>query len=335
MTLQENIDIRDRHTFHLPVRTRYWADFENTDELISLLRNETLANLRKFPVGEGSNLLFLKDFDGVLLHSCISSVSFTEADGRVLVRAGSGVKWDTLVEKTVEQGLSGLENLSGIPGNVGASPVQNIGAYGAEAADSVFKVEALDVRTLQMRTFTNEECRFGYRNSIFKNELKYCFIVCYVTYSLSIDFKPNTNYGDLNRLVAEKGGSTLRNVRDAILEIRNQKLPDPLQTGNAGSFFMNPEIPVNQFRALQDKWPEIPNWPLPSGLIKIPAAWLIDQSGWKGRSLGNAAVHDKQALVLINPGSATGNDIANLSQTIVSDVNERFGIQLRPEVIFL
>jgi len=231
--------------------------------------------------------------------------------------------------------LERLENLSGIPGDVGATPVQNIGAYGSEAKDSIVLVEALNMETLELKTFTNAECQFGYRDSIFKKELKNKFIVCYVTYSLSNHFKPNLKYGDLNERMEKAGGICLKNVRKAILEIRNSKLPDPQIIGNAGSFFMNPEIPKSQFEALKTHYPEMPSWPINEAIVKVSAAWFIDKAGWKGKSLGNAAVHDKQALVLVNLGNAVAADILNLSEHIIEDVKSQFGITLHPEVIFI
>lgn len=336
MPLLENCSLRDKHTFHMDVRTRYWADYESVEELRTLLKDSRFKDIPKFPVGGGSNLLFTQDYNGLLLHSVIRDIQAeTLPNGRIRVKAGSGIVWDHLVAFSVGQGWSGLENLSGIPGEVGASPVQNIGAYGSEAKDTIVSVEALDVETLETKTFTKEACRFGYRDSIFKNELKNKFIVCHVTYELSTTFVPNLKYGDLNARMEEWGGPSLENVRDAILEIRSSKLPDPEKLGNAGSFFMNPEIPSERFQSLKIQYPEMPNWPLDNGKVKVSAAWCIDRAGWKGKSLGKAAVHDKQALVLVNPGQATASDIIELSNHIIADVETQFGITLKPEVIFI
>ena len=336
MPLFENMPLRNKHTFHMEASARYWADFESIEELRSLLQDNRFKALPNYPVGGGSNLLFTKDYPGLLLHSSIRSIEHSEKTmEHVLVCVGSGVVWDDLVAYTVERGWSGLENLSGIPGEVGASPVQNIGAYGSEAKDSIAFVEAVDIKTQELRIFTNEDCRFGYRDSIFKNLLKNQYIVCYVTYILSKRFIPNLTYGDLNEHMEKAGGISLKNVRNAILEIRGSKLPDPLLIGNAGSFFMNPEIPRSQFEVIQSNYPDIPNWPLDNDLVKVSAAWCIDKAGWKGKTLGNAAVHDKQALVLINPGKAVASDILNLSNRIIEDVKSQFGITLCPEVIFI
>lgn len=335
MPLFENIQLRDKHTFHLNASSRYWADYESVDELVNILKDKRFDGLPIFPVGGGSNLLFTQDYPGLLVHSALCTLEATEMDAEVHLRAGSGVVWDDLVAFAVEHAWSGLENLSGIPGEVGASPVQNIGAYGSEAKDSILLVEALNVETMQVQTFTNEACQFGYRDSIFKKGLKDKFIVLYVTYCLSKTFTPNLKYGDLNERMEKAGGPSLSNVRNAVLEIRGSKLPDPLLIGNAGSFFMNPEIPLVQFEAIKLRFPEIPAWPLGEDKIKISAAWCIDKAGWKGKSLGNAAVHDKQALVLINSGKAEATDIINLSNRIIQDVQALFGIQLHPEVIFI
>lgn len=336
MPLFENMQLRNKHTFHLEASSRYWADFESVDELCNLLRDKRFNALPKFSVGGGSNLLFTRDYPGLLLHSTLHSIESTErADGKILVRVGSGVVWDDLVAYAVEHGWSGIENLSGIPGEVGASPVQNIGAYGSEAKDSIVLVEALNVETLEMKAFTNADCQFGYRDSIFKKELKNKFIVCYVTYCLSNIYIPNLKYGDLNERMEKTGGISLKNVRNVLLEIRNSKLPDTKVTGNAGSFFMNPEIPRKQFEALQIKYPEMPSWPINEDTVKVSAAWCIEQAGWKGKALGNAAVHDKQALVLVNPGNAVAADILKLSDRIIQDVKAQFGIKLHPEVIFI
>jgi len=335
MPLFENMQLQDKHTFHMEATTHFWADFESVEELRNLLQDNRFKNMPKFSVGGGSNLLFTKDYPGMLLHSTIQSIEPIKNADDVQIRVGSGVVWDDLVDYAVEHGWSGLENLSGIPGDVGATPVQNIGAYGSEAKDSIVLVEALNMETLELKTFTNAECQFGYRNSIFKNELKNRFIVCYVTYRLSKYFIPNLKYGDLLERVDKSGGANLKNVRNAIIEIRGSKLPDSNLIGNAGSFFMNPEIPKNQFEALKVHYPEMPSWPINEAIVKVSAAWFIDKAGWKGKSLGNAAVHDKQALVLVNPGNAVAADILNLSDHIIEDVKSKFGITLKPEVIFI
>jgi UDP-N-acetylmuramate dehydrogenase len=336
MPLFENCPLADKHTFHIAAETRFWADYDTIGELQSLLRDDRFKGLPILPVGGGSNLLFTKNFPGLLLHSNLKTLEKVGEEGdSVLIRVGSGVVWDDLVAYTVENGWSGIENLSGIPGEVGASPVQNIGAYGAEAKDCIEWVDAMDLKTLQIKRFSRKECRFGYRNSIFKQELKNKFIVCYVTYRLSITFNANLKYGNLAGHLEKMGGVTLTSVRKTILEIRNEKLPDPSVIGNAGSFFMNPEIPSSHYQELLESWPQMPGWPLENGLVKVSAAWCIDQAGWKGKSLGNAAVHDKQSLVLVNSGKATAAEVIVLCNRIVKDVRTKFGIALHPEVLFI
>jgi UDP-N-acetylmuramate dehydrogenase len=336
MPVFDDIQLRDKHTFHIDAKTRFWADFESVEELRNILKDSRFTNCPILAVGGGSNLLFTQDYPGLLVHSALKSIEATpQEDGNVLIRSGSGVAWDDLVAFSVRMGWSGLENLSGIPGDVGASPIQNIGAYGSEAKDSIVLVEALDLKSLEMKTFTNADCAFGYRNSIFKKDLINQFIVCYVTYRLSETFHPNIRYGDLSRRLEEAGGATLENLRETVLSIRSEKLPDPNVQGNAGSFFMNPELPETHYRMLQAKWPEIPAWPQENERVKISAAWCIDKAGWKGKSLGNAAVHDKQALVIVNLGKAVAVDVLNLSQQIVNDVEKMFGVRLQTEVLFV
>jgi UDP-N-acetylmuramate dehydrogenase len=336
MQLFEHFPLKDRHTFHIDAFARYWADFDSVEALRSVLKDPRFATLPKLAVGGGSNLLFTGNYEGLLLHSTIQDLEFIpDGASMVRVRAGSGLCWDDLVEATVRRGWCGLENLSGIPGNVGASPVQNVGAYGAEAKDCIVSVEAMDVHTLEMHTLSNADCRFGYRDSRFKKEWKDRFIICYVTFSLSKEFKPNIRYGELTRHLEEQGGVTLEGVRQVILNTRAAKLPDPEVLGNAGSFFMNPEIPNEQWERLRTRYPDMPHWLLENGRVKVSAAWCIDKAGWKGKRLGNAAVHDKQALVLVNVGGATAGEVTALCEQIVQEVEGMFGIRLKPEVLFI
>ncbi|MDD4923089.1 MAG: UDP-N-acetylmuramate dehydrogenase [Bacteroidales bacterium] len=336
MQVIEHCSLKKKHTFHIDAEARYWVDFDSREDLCNVLLDNRFLGMSMLSVGGGSNLLFTRDFPGFLLHSNIRTIELIDEDAQsVLVRVGSGVVWDDFVAYAVDKDWSGVENLSGIPGEVGASPVQNIGAYGSEAKDTIEIVEALNLETLQMDRFSKSDCQFAYRNSIFKNSLKNRFIVCYVTYRLSKILNANIQYGDLAIRVQEKGAVSLQNIRQSILEIRGEKLPDPAVTGNAGSFFMNPEVPVEQYRALKANWPQMPGWPQENGKVKISAAWCIDQAGWKGKSLGNAAVHGRQALVLVNPGTATAADIVALSDRIMDDVKSMFDIDLHPEVLFI
>ena len=306
-------------------------EFANEDELKSALTGAVKPLLF---MGGGSNLLFLNNYSGTVLHSVIDNINIVaEDDNSVSVRVGSGVVWDDFVAYCVEKGWWGVENLSLIPGEVGASAVQNIGAYGVEVKDVLQSIEAISVDDLSKRIFTNAECNYGYRDSIFKNSLKGKYVITYVTYRLSKKANPNIGYGALKSVLAEN--PSLKEIRDAIIAVRNSKLPDPKVYGNAGSFFMNPVIPMEQFVALQSRYPDIPSYPASDGYIKVPAGWLIEKSGWKGKSLGNAAVYEKQALVLINRGGATGMEVKHLADTVIADVKEIFGITLHAEVNYI
>ena len=315
----------------MDVKADRLIEFANEDELKSALTGAVKPLLF---MGGGSNLLFLNNYSGTVLHSVIDNINIVaEDDNSVSVRVGSGVVWDDFVAYCVEKGWWGVENLSLIPGEVGASAVQNIGAYGVEVKDVLQSIEAISVDDLSKRIFTNAECNYGYRDSIFKKSLKGKYVITYVTYRLSKKANPNIGYGALKSVLAEN--PSLKEIRDAIIAVRNSKLPDPKVYGNAGSFFMNPVIPMEQFVALQSRYPDIPSYPASDGYIKVPAGWLIEKSGWKGKSLGNAAVYEKQALVLINRGGATGMEVKHLADTIIADIKEIFGITLHAEVNYI
>lgn len=315
----------------MDVKADRLIEFANEDELKSALTGAVKPLLF---MGGGSNLLFLNNYSGTVLHSVIDNINIVaEDDNSVSVRVGSGVVWDDFVAYCVEKGWWGVENLSLIPGEVGASAVQNIGAYGVEVKDVLQSIEAISVDDLSKRMFTNAECNYAYRDSIFKKSLKGKYVITYVTYRLSKKANPNIGYGALKSVLAEN--PSLKEIRDAIIAVRNSKLPDPKVYGNAGSFFMNPVIPMEQFVALQSRYPEIPSYPASEGYIKVPAGWLIEKSGWKGKSLGNAAVYEKQALVLINRGGATGMEVKHLADTIIEDIKEIFGITLHAEVNYI
>lgn len=336
MQISENISLKDRHTFHVQAKARYWADFSSVEELEKILEDKRFDNLRRFVVGGGSNLIFDGDFDGLLLHSSISGIEIIgEDEDNVFVRAGSGMVWDDFVAYAVDRGWCGAENLSGIPGNVGATPVQNIGAYGAEAGKIIASAETFNLETHKNETISHDDCHFGYRDSIFKHEFRNKYVICYVTFCLSKRFVPNIRYGDVAAKIEEKGGINLKNIRQTILEIRHEKLPDPDITGNAGSFFMNPVIDPELYLKLKSEYPDIPGWKQDDGKYKVSAAWCIEKTGWKGKTLGNAGVHSRQALVLINAGNATSDDIKNLYGKIQEDVLNLFGISLHPEVLFV
>lgn len=318
------------NTFGIAAKARLFVEYDSEAELQALLKD--VAGLPLLHVGGGSNLLFTKDFDGVVLHSGIRGIEVLEEnDETALLRAGAGEVWDDFVAHCVAQGWSGVENLSLIPGEVGASAVQNIGAYGVEAKDVIERVEAVSLADGTLRTFVNSDCRYAYRQSIFKQELRGQYAITHVVYRLSRQFVPQLDYGNIRAQLEGVEQVTAQAVRDAIIRIRQSKLPDPQVQGNAGSFFMNPVVPREQFEQLQKDYPQIPHYDAANG-VKIPAGWLIEQCGWKGKSLGRAAVHDRQALVLVNNGDATGSDVLALSNAVCADVKERFNIDIRPEV---
>ena len=255
----------------------------------------------------------------------------------IFVRCGSGEHWDDVVDYCVSNGWSGLENMSYIPGTVGASAVQNIGAYGSEAKDVIYRIEAIDLSNGESVTFKNEDCNYSYRKSNFKTIWKGRFFITHVTYLVKKEFQPNVCYGNIKAVLAEKGIEvpTLSQLREVIIEIRKSKLPEPSEEGNAGSFFMNPIVSRSTFEALLAQYPDMPHYFVDEEHEKVPAGWLIEQCGWKGKTLGNAGVHAKQALVLVNKGGASGNDILTLCNTICNDVQSKFGITIHPEVNIL
>lgn len=327
-TSKTNISILPYNTFHLDVKAREVIEYTTIEDLQSILLEHKGQPM--LAVGEGSNLLFTKDFDGILLVSRMAKAKATkETQTEVWIEAESGLKLDSLIEQLVAMELTGMENLSYIPGTVGASAVQNVGAYGREAKDVIEEVHTLSVADAQPRVFTNAECRFGYRDSIFKNELKGQYIVTSVVYKLQKNGPLYLDYGNL-RSAMEGQPMTAEAVREAVIRIRKQKLPEVSELGSAGSFFKNPIIPEAQFLALQQQYPTIPHYS-----YKIPAAWLIEQCGWKGKTMGGAQCYPQQPLVLVNTGNATAQDIINLAQAIIDSVQQRFGITLHPEVNYI
>lgn len=336
MKRQENYSLLEHNTFGMDVRAALFFEYDTEDELRTILKSDDFARYERYiHIGSGSNLLFGTDYDGIVMHSAMRTLEvIADADDHVLIRVGSGYVWDDLVAHCVKQGWSGIENLSAIPGEVGASAVQNIGAYGVEVKDVIARVEAMALDGT-MHTFTNEECRYGYRDSIFKRELRGEYIITHVVYQLEKTPSYRLDYGDLRIRVEATGEPTLQAVRDAVTAIRDSKLPDPKVLGNAGSFFTNPVVPRLQYEALKEQYPNIPSYPIDEDHVKVPAGWLIDSAGWKGRSLGRAAVHDRQALVLVNLGGATGQEVMTLAERICEDIYNRYGIRITPEVNFI
>ena len=333
MTIRDNCSLADRNTFGMDIRADSLIDWASTDELKNVLHDIEQPILM---IGGGSNLLFMGDFRGTVLHSTISSIEVIGGDSdHVHVRVGAGVVWDDFVAWCSINGYWGVENLSAIPGEVGASAVQNIGAYGVEAKDVIDTVQTICLADGSERDFTNAQCRYAYRQSIFKNELKGQYAVTYVIFTLSKVAQPKLGYGAIAQEVERLGGPTLENIRKAVIAIRESKLPDPKLRGNAGSFFMNPVISEREFNIIRSNYPDVPSYPAPDGMVKVPAGWLIEKTGWKGRSLGPAAVYEKQALVLVNKGGATGVDVKRLADTIIEDVKQKFGITLTTEVNYI
>jgi UDP-N-acetylmuramate dehydrogenase len=336
MRTAQHISLIPYNTFGIDVKADYFIEYDSVDDLYSILQSEIVKSTRILCIGGGSNLLFLNDFKGVLLHSTIQSIEKVQEDNEhIYLEVGSGVVWDDLVAYTVANGWGGVENLSLIPGEVGASAVQNIGAYGVEVQDVITVVKSLEIKTSKPVIFSLEDCRYGYRNSIFKNELKGKYIITSVVFRL--DKKPvyKLNYQHLETEVFKHGDVTLQNIRQTIIDIRESKLPDPKILGNAGSFFMNPVIPKQHFQELLVQYPQMPHYFVSEAEEKVPAGWLIDQCGWKGKQIGNAAVHEKQALVLVNKGGATGAEIVHLASEIQKSVKEKFGIDIKPEVNYI
>ncbi len=331
--IKENFSLKKYNTFSFDVKCSYFSTFSKVDELKELIIIHINNKYPLMVLGGGSNILFTTDFEGLIIQSIIKGVEIiSETNEYVDVRVGSGENWDEFVGYCVQHDWSGIENLSLIPGFVGTCPIQNIGAYGVEVKDTITKVETIEIDSLNDFVFSNAECNFGYRDSIFKKELKGKHVITYVYFRLKKKSEFVLNYGNLNEELQKYNLINLKNIRQAVIDIRNSKLPKPEDFGNAGSFFKNPEVKAVKFDELKRNYPTIPSYPQGNSRVKVPAGWLIEQAGWKGKNIGNAGVHSKQALVLINLGNATGNEVLNLAKEIQNSVNQKFGIQLEMEV---
>lgn len=328
---QENYSLLRHNTFGIDAKCKRFIEYSSVEEAQQVARTITDADRPLLILGGGSNLLLTGDYNGTVLHS---GIRFLEQTDECHVRCGSGFIWDDVVDYCVANNLYGAENLSIIPGEVGASAVQNIGAYGAEAKDLIECVEAVEIETGQICRFTNTECAYSYRQSKFKHAWKNRFLITAVTYKLSKTYNPKLDYGNIRVALAAKGidNPTAIQLRETIIDIRNAKLPDPKVLGNAGSFFMNPVISTHKYNQLAQQYVGMPHYTIDSEYEKIPAGWLIEQCGWKGKALGKAAVHNKQALVLVNCGGATGSEVVQLYKTIQHDVKQKFDIEIKPEV---
>lgn len=340
MIEQNHYNLRHHNTFGITAYCHRFVEYSDVEQLRALLPQLKASGCEWLHIGGGSNLLFTRDYPGTILHSAITGIEVCPSDDdQVLVTAGAGLVWDNFVEWTLRQGYYGLENLSLIPGEVGASAVQNIGAYGVEAADRIAYIHTIDTTDGQKRCFAAEDFHYAYRHSLLK-EPEHCgrYIVTHVTYSLALHYTPVLTYAGLRNQLSERhidvATLTATVLRDIIVEIRRVKLPDPQVVGSAGSFFMNPIVSTEQWIDLQRVFPDMPHYPAHDG-VKLSAGWMIDQCGWRGRALGKAGVYDRQALVLVNLGGATGSDVVQLSDTIQRDVHEKFGVLLHPEVIFI
>ena len=329
MVNKVNYSLLSHNTFGIDAKCCRFMEYSTVEEAQEIARQLQQPYLL---IGAGSNLLLTDDFDGTVVHSALKGIE-TQSDSRIC--CGSGEAWDEVVAWCVGHGLYGAENLSLIPGEVGASAVQNIGAYGAEVKDLIASVEAVEIGTGKLCVFSREECQYGYRDSRFKHEWKNKYLITHVVYQLSTDEShQSTEYGNIRSELDRRGIQmpTAAQLRQVVIDIRNAKLPDPKVTGNAGSFFMNPVVERSKYEELQAQYPDMPHYYIDADHEKIPAGWMIDQCGWKGKKLGRAGVHDKQALVLVNCGGATGEEIVTLCKQIQQDVQAKFGIDIHPEV---
>jgi UDP-N-acetylmuramate dehydrogenase len=336
MRISENYSLLKHNTFHLDVKTRWFVEYENEEDLQKLLRDEYFFSQQFWHIGQGSNLLFLNDFNGVIVHSAIRGIEvLSEDEEYVRLKVGAAEDWDTFVAYCVGEGWGGIENLSLIPGEVGSSAFQNIGAYGVEASDSIEEVHAYSLQTGEKKLFTREECNYSYRHSFFKEEEnRGLYYITHVVYRLNKHPQFHLDYGNVGNALAGKP-VTLQTVREAIIAIRESKLPNPEIIGNAGSFFTNPYICIAHYEGLKKYYPDIPCYPVNDEVVKVSAAWLIDQCGLKGKTCGGAAIYEKQALIIVNQGNATGKDIADLAEIVCREVKKKFSIELQPEVNYI
>lgn len=334
MEIQPDFSLKKYNTFGIEAKAKQFVAVHSTEELKTVLQQN--QNQKKFILGGGSNMLLTKDIDALVIHVDLKGKKIlSETDDFVLVQAQAGENWHEFVLWTIAQDFGGLENMSLIPGNVGTTPVQNIGAYGTEIKDTFVSCEAMEMASQQIKTFANADCRFGYRESVFKQDLKDRFIITSVVFKLTKrNHKINTSYGDITAELAKNNIANpgLKDVSNAVIAIRQSKLPDPKVLGNSGSFFKNPIVPKADFEKIHAKFPEMKFFPVSDTEVKVPAGWLIEQAGFKGQRFGDAGIHKNQALVLVNYGNATGQEILNVSKEIQRTILEKFGIAIEAEV---
>jgi len=338
MTIQQNISLKPYNTFGLEATARFFVEIASLEELKSILQNPDYQSINKLFLGGGSNILLTKNYDGLVIKINLKGIEkASEDDVHVYIRAGAGENWHQLVMYCVENQYAGMENMSLIPGTVGAAPMQNIGAYGVEIKDIFEELQAINLETFAIETFKLEDCNFGYRESIFKHQAKGKYVITSVTFRLNKTPIYKVGYGDIQKILEEMNVKSLniKAISDAVISIRKSKLPDPAEIGNSGSFFKNPEIPKAQYEDLKERFENIPSYPINETTVKVPAGWLIEQAGWKGFRDGQIGVHARQALVLVNYGGGKGEQIKALSAKIQASVLEKFGISLSAEVNFI
>ncbi|MEJ6776093.1 MAG: UDP-N-acetylmuramate dehydrogenase [Crocinitomicaceae bacterium] len=331
-----NINLKEHNTFGISVNSARFATFTSVDDLTQILAKRDSSKL--LVLGGGSNILFTQDFDGLVLKNEIKGFEIIHQDNDLVqVKVGAGEVWHDFVLKCIDLRFAGVENLSLIPGSVGASPMQNIGAYGVEIKDVFIELQAYHIGSGKIRIFSNEECQFGYRESVFKREFKDQYIITSVTYELNMSGRINSSYGAIQQEIEKNGINhpTIKDISDAVIKIRSSKLPNPKEIGNAGSFFKNPIVDKEVLSNIQASFEKVPNYPAADGKVKLAAGWLIEQAGWKGKTIGNHGVHKNQALVLVNYSDALGNEILALSTQIIDDITEKFGVTLEREVNIL
>ncbi|MBT1705206.1 UDP-N-acetylmuramate dehydrogenase [Chryseosolibacter indicus] len=335
-TISQNVDLLPYNTFKIRATARYFTSVSNVDDVKSIFDSELFQKHKHLIIGGGSNLLLTGDFNGLVIKNDIKGINVVqENEDTIMLKVGAGENWHKFVMYCVDRNYGGVENLSLIPGTIGAAPMQNIGAYGVEIKEVIHTVEAIEISTGDVRVFSNAECQFGYRESIFKHELKNKYFISSITLSLTKkNHRFNTTYGAITDVLKQNHNNevSVKNISDAVVFIRKTKLPDPEVIGNAGSFFKNPSVEHSVFDRIKVDFPSVPSFPGENGLVKVPAGWLIEQCGWKGKTIENIGVHKHQALVLVNYGGGDGSKIWDLAMKIQSSVKEKFNITLHPEV---
>lgn len=334
LQIQENVSLKNFNTFGIDTRARYFVEIAHEDELTELFADPQWQQTERLVLGGGSNMLMVSDFDGLVIRMNIRGIEHRISHDDVYVEVGGGEVWNGLVNYCVDHGYAGIENLSLIPGSVGASPIQNIGAYGVELKDVFHSCRAFEIATGTFKSFSKEDCKFGYRESVFKAELKGLYIIVSVKFHLSLIPNLNIQYGAIGQELQNRGivNPTIKDVSQVVAHIRVSKLPDPSTIGNAGSFFKNPVISAEEFATVQAKFPDVVNYPAADGGVKLAAGWLIEQCGWKGKTAGHTGTWKNQALVLVNHGGATGQEVYDFSSQIIDSVYTKFGVTLQREV---